>query len=170
MVLGKRGAKHHLHICKWGLQQLPRSHLCLEHWLSGWGCFHLSAQPWKTERLVRASHQADKDTESSQHPWAGGAKSLNRQKMKLRASPPPLPLAPRPRFPGGQEQKDPGILAAGQRKEFPQALLAGELHSCWCSDLILSLASKTTQVHHFPSAMPFRPLEAREKEEIRQLV
>ena len=57
----------------------------------------------------------------------------------------------------------------GQRREFPQALLARELHS-WLSDIILSLASKTTQAHHFSSAIPFRPSEAREKEEIRQLV
>lgn len=45
MMLEKRGARYHLHICKLGLQQLPRSHLRLEHQLSGWACFHLSTQP-----------------------------------------------------------------------------------------------------------------------------
>lgn len=90
-----------MHICKRGLPQLSRSHLCLEHPHSAAGaCFHLSTQPWKKERdrLARASHKADRHTRVLPAPLHWQPKELKPLEYKSGVSL-PLPHTSTPLIP-----------------------------------------------------------------------
>lgn len=107
MMLGKRGARP-----SFACMQMRPSTAVQKPPLLGalrstvGACFQLSTQPWKKERDGLARVACPADTESSQHPCAGGAKSLSPQSVKLGSPSPGPPLTPPGScFPAGQEQK-----------------------------------------------------------------